>query len=207
MKKNGQVTAHCNQEWIRRFQQAKVPIPADVQRETLPVNIYQSEHATLFRIDPRRAGFVIPIRCAPSVPRSVAVEGFEVEIPIGDLQLQRLEDPSEQTGEPYYRLSVVPGVHEYHRDDVINHHFPGVLNPGRGWEGFLLGILWGQFPELLASPIEVKVVLFDDSGRTASAAMSVMVQRGIEYVPKRMDTTKRKGLFEPVDDGDAQEYQ
>lgn len=127
-------------------------------------------------------------------------------MPLGDLQLQRLEDPSEQPGEPYYRLSVVPGIHEFHRDIVINHCFPGVVYPGRGWDGLLLGILWGQFPELLASPIEVKLVLFDDSGRTASAPMSVMVQRGIEYVPKKMRRTKRKGLFEPVDDGDAQRY-
>src|SRR6476659_6349166 len=95
MKKDTKVSAHSQQKWIQRFRQARVPMPTveEVQGETLPVRMSQTGYAFMYRIDPWRAGFEIPVRCAPMIPRGVAVTGFEVVMPFGDFQLQELEDP------------------------------------------------------------------------------------------------------------------
>jgi len=184
-------------QWRSRFANSHVPLPRVELTTKLPVLIRQCDgpsESTLFRMDSTRVGCCISIRCVTDVPGGVPLEWVDVETPWSDVVFDSLPDPATLAdADQYYRFHDLQR-REYERRFVINHKFPGVLQRGPGWEGFLLGILYGKMPNKISRPLNLRVVLHDAFGRSAAGTAEVIVEPGPK--PRARRAPKHGGLFE-----------
>jgi hypothetical protein len=184
-------------QWCNRFSNGHVPLPRTGQLTELPVLIGQCDgpaESTLFRMDSTRVGCCISIRCVTDARGGVPVEWVDVETPWTDVVFDALPDPATLAGtEQYYRFYDLQR-REYERRFVINHRFPGVLQRGPGWQGFLLGVFYGPIPNKIFRPLNLRVFLHDAFGRSAAATAEVMVEPDPKPRVKRV--SKYRGLSE-----------
>jgi len=184
--------------WRNRFRNGHVPLPQSSDITTLPLIIHQCDgpaESAVFRLDSIRVGCCISIRCLTDVRGGVPLDWVDVETPWNnDVVFDPLPDPATLAdADQYYRFHG-PGRREYERRFVINHRFPGILQRGPGWEGFLLGIFYGTIPNKIPRPLNLRVVLHDAFNRSAVGIFELMVEP--DPKPRVHKDTRRKSIFD-----------
>jgi hypothetical protein len=124
---------------------AAMGVPLDRSVDGIDVEIEQVGGVTdsiVFDLDDGRCGWMIDLLITNQTSRSIWVRDVALRPRWPNPDFERLPDPKEVGGEPYYYRFPGKGAFEMPRELVINHVLlhRGILKPGRPVEGWLLGI-------------------------------------------------------------------
>lgn len=179
------------------LEHAGVPLDQEVLKHikaaSRGLSIFQTGtflESSVFDLDSGGSGYMLSVAICNDSTRPIRLQEFRLEVPWHDAQFRWLKDPCRASPRKSSYSLASPGLAEFDREVVLNHHVgsAGQLNPGESLEGLLLGRGEAPVPDEFRDRqlLTMKLLILDRRGCQYSSRLKLYVSR------KSVSRTKKR---------------
>jgi hypothetical protein len=178
-------------QWLLASGCALDPLPEE-EAARLPLQIRQggAAESTVFRVAPGLTGYWVRVQIATDADRSIRVAEVQFELKATpEMNFALLEPPVARTAVAEYEF---PGGFRLPYDQVLNHRFPGSVQPGHPWEGYICGFSFEHLPSFTRT-LAAKLSLFDDFRLVGCAQLRMVIDPDVHGARRIKAKTMNSG--------------